>query len=87
MQVDPTRTVASGKVELGAFRCYPNVPYSFLDTHTHSNLHAIADIAQGMNPADGAVSEYQSIPLDKVEDFGVHVKSWVAVRSEPTRLQ
>eukprot|EP00047_Mylnosiga_fluctuans_P004981 m.237672 g.237672 ORF g.237672 m.237672 type:complete len:337 (-) comp13179_c0_seq1:84-1094(-) len=52
--VDPTRTVASGKVELGAFRCYPH----------------------GYLPPDKTASEYQTIPLDKIEDFGVHVNSY-----------
>lgn len=54
--VDPTRTVASGKVELGAFRCYP----------------------RGCVAAETS-SEYQTIPLDKIEDFGVHVKSYYAL--------
>eukprot|EP00041_Stephanoeca_diplocostata_P031567 m.985851 g.985851 ORF g.985851 m.985851 type:complete len:338 (+) comp23986_c2_seq1:428-1441(+) len=52
--VDPTRTCTSGKVEIGAFRCYPD----------------------GYKPPDAAASEYQTIPLDKIEDFGVHAKSY-----------
>jgi hypothetical protein len=35
------------------------------------NLAAIQDYT----PPDALASEYQTIPLDKVEDFGVHVKS------------
>ena len=30
---------------------------------------------QGYKPADEAPSEYQSIPLNKIEDFGVHCKA------------
>ncbi|KAJ8448767.1 hypothetical protein Cgig2_011388 [Carnegiea gigantea] len=48
--IDPTRTVSAGKVEIGAFRTYP----------------------EGYKPSDEPVSEYQTIPLNKVEDFGVH---------------
>ena len=50
--VDPVRTMASGKVETGAFRTYP----------------------EGYKPPDEGPSEYQTIPLNKIEDFGVHAK-------------
>ena len=50
--IDPTRTVSAGKVEIGAFRTYP----------------------QGYKPPDEPPSEYQTIPLNKIEDFGVHCK-------------
>ena len=29
-------------------------------------------------PPDAVTSEYQSIPLDKIEDFGVHANQYVA---------
>ena len=48
--VDPVRTMAAGKVEIGAFRTYP----------------------PNYKPPDTGAAEYQSIPLDKIEDFGVH---------------
>lgn len=48
--IDPHRTIAAGKVEIGAFRTYP----------------------EGYKPPDAAPSEYQTIPLNKIEDFGVH---------------
>lgn len=48
--VDPVRTMSSGKVEIGAFRTYP----------------------QNYKPPDETPSEYQTIPLEKIEDFGVH---------------
>jgi hypothetical protein len=50
--VDPHRTVAAGKVEIGAFRTFP----------------------EGYKPPEEGPSEYQTIPLDKIEDFGVHCK-------------
>ncbi|EFJ38541.1 hypothetical protein SELMODRAFT_73440 [Selaginella moellendorffii] len=52
--IDPTRTVSAGKVEIGAFRTYP----------------------QGYKPPDEPASEYQTIPLNKIEDFGVHCKQY-----------
>lgn len=55
--IDPTRTVSAGKVEIGAFRTYP----------------------EGYKPADDPVSEYQTIPLNKIEDFGVHCKQYYSL--------
>ena len=34
---------------------------------------------QGYKPPDEGPSEYQSIPLNKIEDFGVHCKQYVLV--------
>eukprot|EP00775_Hariotina_reticulata_P011952 gene11952-12095_t len=55
--VDPVRTMASGKVEIGAFRTYPD----------------------GYKPPDEGPSEYQTIPLSKIEDFGVHAKQYYSL--------
>jgi len=55
--VDPTRTISSGKVEIGAFRTYP----------------------EGYKPPDEGPSQYQSIPLSKIEDFGVHCKRYYSL--------
>ncbi|KAL0327646.1 UNVERIFIED_CONTAM: COP9 signalosome complex subunit [Sesamum angustifolium] len=55
--IDPTRTVSAGKVDIGAFRTYPD----------------------GYKPPDEPVSEYQTIPLNKIEDFGVHCKQYYAL--------
>eukprot|EP00928_Gymnodinium_smaydae_P013679 TRINITY_DN14977_c0_g1_i1.p1 TRINITY_DN14977_c0_g1~~TRINITY_DN14977_c0_g1_i1.p1 ORF type:complete len:356 (+),score=72.16 TRINITY_DN14977_c0_g1_i1:146-1213(+) len=52
--IDPVRTCAAGKVDIGAFRTYP----------------------EGYTPPDEKPSEYQSIPPDKIEDFGVHAKQY-----------
>ncbi|KAG2381826.1 hypothetical protein C9374_006210 [Naegleria lovaniensis] len=48
--VDPVRTVSAGRVEIGAFRTYP----------------------EGYSPGASSSSEYQSIPMDKIEDYGVY---------------
>ncbi|GAA5880916.1 hypothetical protein JCM16303_005173 [Sporobolomyces ruberrimus] len=52
--IDPNRTVSAGRVEIGAFRTYP----------------------ENYTPPNASSSSYQSIPLDKIEDFGVHASSY-----------
>jgi COP9 signalosome complex subunit 5 len=49
--------VASGKVDIGAFRTYP----------------------EKYVPPDAEPSEYQSIPLNKIEDFGVHANQYYSL--------
>ncbi|RDB27560.1 COP9 signalosome complex subunit 5 [Hypsizygus marmoreus] len=58
--IDPNRTVSAGKVDIGAFRTYP-------ENYTPPNVSA---------------SEYQSIPLSKIEDFGVHANQYYQVDVE-----
>ena len=53
-QIDPNRTISAGKVDIGAFRTYP----------------------ENYTPPNAAASEYQSIPLSKIEDFGVHANQY-----------
>ena len=48
--IDPHKTAATGKVDIGAFRTYP----------------------QGYKAPEGIESEFESVPLSKVEDFGAH---------------
>eukprot|EP00992_Anisonema_acinus_P006265 TRINITY_DN2013_c0_g1_i1.p1 TRINITY_DN2013_c0_g1~~TRINITY_DN2013_c0_g1_i1.p1 ORF type:complete len:359 (+),score=145.19 TRINITY_DN2013_c0_g1_i1:62-1078(+) len=55
--VDPVRSISAGKVEIGAFRSYP----------------------EGYTPPDAPASEWQSVPADKVEDFGVHANCYYQV--------
>jgi hypothetical protein len=49
--------VSSGKVDIGAFRTYP----------------------EKYVPPDSEPSEYQSIPLNKIEDFGVHANQYYSL--------
>jgi len=57
--IDPIRTMAAGKVDIGAFRTYPS----------------------GYVPSYGSKS-YQSIPIDKIEDFGIHCKQYYSLSIE-----
>jgi hypothetical protein len=59
-QIDPNRTISAGKVDIGAFRTYP-------ENYTPPNISA---------------SEYQSIPLSKIEDFGVHANQYYQLEVE-----
>lgn len=54
--IDPDRTLAAGKVDIGAFRTYPE-------------NYRRPDLLPG---GDG----YQSIPLNKIEDFGAHADQY-----------
>lgn len=57
--IDPDRTISAGKVEIGAFRTYP-------DGYTAPKESSEDD-------------EYQSIPLNKVEDFGAHASQYYSL--------
>ncbi len=56
--IDPNRTISAGKVEIGAFRTFP-------ENYKEETPRA----------SDG----FQSIPLNKVEDFGAHASRYYAL--------
>lgn len=59
--IDPNRTISAGRVDIGAFRTYP----------------------ENYKPSKSAQSsEYQSIPLNKIEDFGVHADAYYPLTIE-----
>ena len=43
------------------------------------NLGAFRTYPKGYKPPDEGASEYQTIPLNKIEDFGVHCKSYYSL--------
>ena len=51
--VDPVRSIGAGKVEIGAFRTFP-------EGYTNNSQ----------------ASEWQSVPSDRIEDFGVHANCY-----------
>ncbi|KAL9630244.1 MAG: hypothetical protein Q9204_004818 [Flavoplaca sp. TL-2023a] len=56
--IDPDRTISAGKVEIGAFRTFP----------------------QDYKPAASSTGdEYQTIPLNKIEDFGAHASQYYSL--------
>ena len=61
--IDPDRTVSAGKVEIGAFRCFPE-GYKAPERGRESGLDS-----------DG----FQSIPTGKIEDFGAHSSKYYSL--------
>lgn len=78
--IDPVRTISAGKVCLGAFRTYPKVCFflSRLSCVIVYFSHPCLSL-QGYKPANEEPSEYQTIPLNKIEDFGVHCKQYYSL--------
>ena len=66
-QIDPNRTISAGKVDIGAFRTYP-------ENYTPPT--------SGANSSSSGEPEYQSIPLSKIEDFGVHANQYYQLEIE-----
>lgn len=63
--IDPDRTISAGKVEIGAFRTYPE---DYVKEREKKGSGA------GMGE-DG----FQTIPLGKIEDFGAHANHYYAL--------
>ncbi|KAI1304308.1 JAB1/Mov34/MPN/PAD-1 ubiquitin protease-domain-containing protein [Xylaria venustula] len=68
--IDPDRTISAGRVEIGAFRTFPE-NYEGTMAKTSSSLAAI-----GAENADNAKT---SVPLAKAEDFGAHASKYYAL--------
>jgi len=66
--IDPVRTVSAGKVEVGAFRTFPE---GYKQTQSSSSSSQSVSM-------DG----YQSIPMDKIEDFGVYHDQYYSLEIE-----
>lgn len=68
--IDPNRTIAAGKVEIGAFRTYP------LDKNNQPITSASGALSNGKDSGPGGASEStsMSIPSGKLKDFGVHAR-------------
>ncbi|KAJ2556389.1 COP9 signalosome catalytic subunit rri1 [Coemansia sp. RSA 1933] len=58
--IDPKRTMSAGKVDLGAFRTFPE---------GHQSSGGIGASSDGM----------QDVPLNKIEDFGVHSNKYYSL--------
>jgi COP9 signalosome complex subunit 5 len=66
--IDPDRTVSAGKVEIGAFRTFPEQYVADKEKVSKSSGGAATD-------ADG----FQTIPLGKIEDFGAHANHYYSL--------
>ncbi|OAA74171.1 COP9 signalosome complex subunit 5 [Cordyceps fumosorosea ARSEF 2679] len=64
--VDPDRTISAGKVDIGAFRTYPE------------SYKAGDDGASGTANATGA-DGFEAVPLDKAAEFGTHASRYYSL--------
>lgn len=69
--IDPDRTVSAGKVEIGAFRTFPQQYIEDKEKATAAKPGA----SGGGTDSDG----FQTIPLGKIEDFGAHAAHYYAL--------
>ena len=67
--IDPDRTVSAGKVEIGAFRTYPQ---QYIEEKEKSSSSK-----QGGGGVDS--DGFQTIPLGKIEDFGAHAAHYYSL--------
>ncbi|KAL9936391.1 hypothetical protein V8E36_004459 [Tilletia maclaganii] len=65
--IDPNRTMSAGRVDIGAFRTYP-------DGYTPP-----ADRTDAMGSGGGATT---SVPQSKIDDFGVHANAYYPLEVE-----
>jgi COP9 signalosome complex subunit 5 len=68
--IDPDRTVSAGKVEIGAFRTFPE---NYITEKEKSSSSAGGKT--GGTDSDG----FQTIPLGKIEDFGAHAAHYYSL--------
>ena len=83
--MDPIRTISAGKVNLGR-NCtsflnssLPWIFFYLITTDLFSYQGAFRTYPKGYKPPDEEASEYQTIPLNKIEDFGVHCKQYYSL--------
>ncbi|KAI0127520.1 JAB1/Mov34/MPN/PAD-1 ubiquitin protease-domain-containing protein [Xylariales sp. AK1849] len=65
--IDPDRTISAGRVEIGAFRTYPE------------NYKPAESSGAMAESKDGSASGGRSVPLAKAEDFGAHASRYYSL--------
>lgn len=67
--IDPDRTISTGRVEIGAFRTFPE------------NYEAAANPAKSSSDAESSSNSNSTtaVPLVKAEDFGAHASKYYAL--------
>ncbi|KAF2180890.1 Mov34-domain-containing protein [Zopfia rhizophila CBS 207.26] len=63
--IDPDRTVSAGKVEIGAFRTFPE--------------EYVKEKEKGAKSGGVGEDGFQTIPLGKIEDFGAHANHYYSL--------
>ncbi|KXX75799.1 Protein FMP27, mitochondrial [Madurella mycetomatis] len=77
--IDPDRTVSANKVEIGAFRTYPEQSTPPLTSQTTSSPSSSSNQQQQQQ------QQQQSVPLAKAADFGAHAAKYYALEVEHFR--
>lgn len=67
--IDPDRTISAGKVEIGAFRTYPQQANNLGGAPTNA-ASAAPDVT-----SDG----FQAVPMDKIAEFGAHASRYYSL--------
>ncbi|KAK3357016.1 JAB1/Mov34/MPN/PAD-1 ubiquitin protease-domain-containing protein [Lasiosphaeria hispida] len=75
--IDPDRTISANKVEIGAFRTYP-------ESHKAAAPSTTGEASAGSGSGGGVVGQdgSQSVPVAKAEDFGAHASKYYALEVE-----
>jgi COP9 signalosome complex subunit 5 len=69
--IDPDRTISAGRVEIGAFRTFP-------EGYEEAPSKVASSAAGGGDSGSGATTS-TSVPLAKAEDFGAHASKYYAL--------
>lgn len=83
--VDPERTMANGKVEIGAFRTYTDEFVKSSKLGTASNPVSLGTSPFAMKRNSGKKSrpgKAQDIPSEKIQDFGLHSSKYYSLSVE-----
>lgn len=73
--IDPNRTIAAGKVEIGAFRTFPQSEESTNATVNTKKTNKALE-SSDLPPINKVSKNQQSIPSAKIMDFGVHADQY-----------
>jgi proteasome lid subunit RPN8/RPN11 len=76
--IDPDRTVSANKVEIGAFRTFPQ-------DYTPSNATTSTSTSSSTNQQQQQQQQQQSVPLAKAADFGAHAAKYYSLEVEHFR--
>ncbi|OTB08483.1 hypothetical protein M426DRAFT_7796 [Hypoxylon sp. CI-4A] len=75
--VDPDRTISAGRVEIGAFRTFPD-DYKPNPTTTTTNTSSSSSSLE-QQQATSSSSSGQAVPLAKAQDFGAHASKYYSL--------
>ncbi|KAI8635032.1 JAB1/Mov34/MPN/PAD-1 ubiquitin protease-domain-containing protein [Xylariaceae sp. FL1651] len=70
--IDPDRTISAGRVEIGAFRTFP-------EGYEAPPSKASASTAAGGGDSSSSSATTTSVPLAKAEDFGAHASKYYSL--------